>query len=77
MDILIEEAMQQLDKIPEQIRTCKQIQIERCRSENDRVGQTEEWGGQHPGYRVQATHTVISHTYHGVRKQHAAITNTT
>ena len=29
--------------------------------------ETEEWGGQHPGYRVQATLTVFSHTYLGVR----------
>ena len=29
--------------------------------------ETEEWGGRHPGYRVQATLTVFSHTYLGVR----------
>ena len=28
--------------------------------------ETEEWGGQHPGYRVQATLTVFSHTNIGV-----------
>ena len=44
MDISIEEAMQQLDKILEQIRICKQIQIERCRSESDRVGQRQRNG---------------------------------
>jgi len=28
---------------------------------------TEKLGGKHPGYRVQATLTVFSHTYLGVR----------
>ena len=28
--------------------------------------ETEEWGGQHLGYRVQATLTVFSHTNIGV-----------
>ena len=29
--------------------------------------ETEEWDRQHPGYRGQATLTVFSHTYLGVR----------
>ena len=44
MDISRGEGLQQLDKMPEQIRTCKQIQIERCRSERDRVGQRQRNG---------------------------------
>ena len=37
------------------------------KSERQSQTETEEWGGQHPGYRVQATLTVFSHTYLGVR----------
>ena len=36
------------------------------KSERQSQTETEEWGGQHLGYRVQATLTVFSHTYLGV-----------
>ena len=44
MDTSRGEALQQPDKMPEQIRTCKQIQTERCRSERDRVRQRQRNG---------------------------------
>ena len=44
MDTSRGEGLQQPDKMPEQIRTCKQIQIERCRSDRDRVGQRQKNG---------------------------------
>ena len=37
------------------------------KGKRDSQAETEEWGGQHLGYRVQATLTVFSHTYLGVR----------
>ena len=36
------------------------------KGKRDSQAETEEWGGQHLGYRVQATLTVFSHTNIGV-----------
>ena len=36
------------------------------KGKRDSQAETEEWGGQHLGYRVQATLTVFNHTYLGV-----------
>ena len=44
MDNTRGEALQQPDKMPEQIRLCKQIQTERCRSQRDRVRQRQRNG---------------------------------
>ena len=58
--------MQQLDKVSEQIRTCKQRQRNDEKGKRDSQAETKEWGGQHLGYSVQATLTVFSHTNIGV-----------
>ena len=36
------------------------------KGKRDSQAETEEWGGEHLGYRVQATLTVFSHTNIGV-----------